>query len=98
MGSTIPQIRSSTILSTSGIRKVVSARVNPKYSNVCAVRIGTWRDEQCYNCRFLTECDKLYDEKTGLFDYPKQSLGARSVKVKKGGLYDHISQIPFRDG
>jgi len=45
-------------------------RVNPKYSNVCAVRIGTWREQQCWLCKFLPECDEHYDEQTGEFDYP----------------------------
>jgi hypothetical protein len=44
--------------------------VNPKYSNVCAVRIGTWREHQCWSCKFLSECDFHYDDKTGEFDYP----------------------------
>lgn len=45
-------------------------RVNPKYSNVCGVRISMFRNDQCWDCKFLSECDLHYDEESGTFDYP----------------------------
>jgi len=45
-------------------------RTNPKYSNICWIRIGRLREYACYNCKMLEECDEHYDEITGQFDYP----------------------------
>jgi hypothetical protein len=50
-------------------------RINPKYSNVCGLRIGMYRSEQCTAgkvCQFLSECDLYYNEETNEFDYPVQ--------------------------
>ena len=52
-----------------------------------------YREEACYSCKMLNECDKLYDEKTGEFDYPKQDnfspVGYRpKLVITKGGVYD----------
>jgi len=68
-------------------------RCNPKYSNICWNRIGMYREDACYSCKMLNECDKLYDEKTGTFDYPKQDnfspVGYRpKLVITEGGVYD----------
>ena len=68
-------------------------RTNPKYSNICAVRIGMFRSAQCYYCKFLEECDERYDEETGTFDYPKQEMKRtfgfpNKLLAIKGGVWD----------
>ena len=68
-------------------------RTNPKYSNICAVRIGMYRSAQCYYCIHLEECSERYDEETGTFDYPKQDtfkpVGYRPKLIPiKGGVWD----------
>lgn len=68
-------------------------RTNPKYSNICAVRIGMYRSAQCYYCKMLEECDSRYDEITGTFDYPKvdafKPMGYRPRLVPTpGGVWD----------
>jgi hypothetical protein len=65
-------------------------RVNPKYSNVCGIRISMYRTEQCYSCRFLEECDRLYDEKTGDFDYPVQ--WRKPVTKRTNGKYKRTNK------
>ena len=71
----------------------MSIRTNPKYSNICAVRIGMFRSAQCYYCVHLEECDSLYDSETGEFDYPRQEMkrtfGYPNKLVPiKGGVWD----------
>jgi len=70
-------------------------RSNPKYNNICAVRIGMYREEACYNCLKLSECDQHYDDDTGDWDYPvfeiiKECAQYSPVKlhVIPGGVYD----------
>lgn len=66
-------------------------RINPKYDNVCGLRIGMYRQEQCTAgriCPHLSECDAHYDEKTGLFDYqkvpfPKKPRIPRNASIPK---------------
>jgi hypothetical protein len=72
-------------------------RVNPFHDNTCSIRIGMYREQACYNCPFLSECDQHYDELTGEWDYPQHELPQESrrrkcspvrILVKKGGAYD----------
>lgn len=80
-------------------------RVNPKYNNVCANRIGMYRSGQCIDgphpCIFLSECDKYYDEKTGEFNYGKSHIplaGHSRLVPTEGGAYSmDISPLPFKD-
>lgn len=81
-------------------------RVNPFLSNVCAMRIGSYRKDQCTAaglCKFIAHCDQHYIEDTGDWDYPKPERlthlddGPKLVP-KKGGIYETDVQIlPFCD-
>jgi len=63
-----------------------------------------YRTEQCYNCKFLVECDKYYNEKTGEFEYPhfSSNWGRVDLKIKEGGVYERegvwIETLPNRNG
>ena len=59
-------------------------RSNPKYSNICWVRIGMYKDWQCYNCQNLIECDKYYNKDTGEFDYLIPTF-PNEVRRRNGG-------------
>lgn len=66
-------------------------RINPKYNNTCAMRIGMYREGQCTDgprpCKFLDECDWHYDEKTGEWDYPDTLAPTIEKKSVKRGRY-----------
>jgi len=47
-------------------------KINPKYNNTCHNRIGFYRDEACYDCSHISECEQHYDETTGEWDYPSK--------------------------
>jgi hypothetical protein len=72
-------------------------RINPIHDSTCWMRIGMYREEACYNCKFLSECDLMYDEESDTWDYiilplpqaeRKRKCGPNQLKVKKGGVYD----------
>jgi len=58
-------------------------RVNPKYSNTCAIQIGAYRKDPCYDCSHLEECDQHYDPATGDWDYPNPLQDQRVKDPKK---------------
>lgn len=60
-------------------------RSNPKHNNTCAERIGTYREDACYDCKFLSECDQHYNEETGTWDYV-DAIGAACMPKKRKKL------------
>lgn len=56
-------------------------RVNPRYNNTCSIRIGMYREQACYDCRKLSECDQHYNEETKEWDY-RDTLSFHQAKPK----------------
>ncbi len=70
---------------------LVTIRSNPKYQNICWVRVGMYRNKACEGCSKKDECDNLYNERSGEWHFrdpiriskPRDiSINAPPAKIK----------------